>query len=168
MRKSIVNKAVTEAINEHFSVDTSGDEAFLKDEKHTWDDLNTLKDELGSQVLYFMREMKDIVENPDVVNSLGDLKPRFEQDVGTFFSDLNDFSAKVKELRVQHESKTGPITTLVDFNLYNRLSIGYNSLFMELIAFTSPTMASIVLTIHQASTAGKSQSVGEILESKGD
>lgn len=133
--------------NDELIIDIEDDETFLANNPVSWDDLNTLKNDLGNTIMEFVSEIKSTVENPQIVNNLGERKGEFEKLITLFFSDINEFSLQVKNIRSEHEQHTGRITTLEDYNTYNRLAITYHNLYMELISLTSPTMSAIVLLI---------------------
>lgn len=147
--KKKINKEIDKAINEGFSIDTSDDASFLKDKEYSWDDLNRLKTELGNSVLDFVGQVNTIITNRTVIYNLGDKKHHFEKLINIFFTDINNFSNKVKDLRVQHEHRTGHVNDINEFNLYNRLAIQYHALFTELSALITPTLSDILLTISE-------------------
>ncbi|QXN70416.1 hypothetical protein AGENTSMITH_10 [Bacillus phage vB_BspM_AgentSmith] len=133
--------------NEEVIIDIEDDETFLANNPVDWNDLNKLKDDLGNTILNFVGQIKSTIENPQVVNNLGDRADEFKKLVTLFFSDISDFSSQVKTTRGEHEHRSGRITSLEDYNTYNRLAITYHNLYMELISLTSPTMSSIVMLI---------------------
>lgn len=145
-RKQIV-KELDSAIQNGFNIDASHDEELLQSSQYNWDDLNTLKTDLGNQIIQFMGQVNMVITNPAVINNLGDRAKHFEKTVELFFADINNFSLKVRDIRVQHEEKTGHIDNLNDFNQYNRIAIQYQSLFSELATLVSPTLADIMMTI---------------------
>lgn len=146
--KKKLAQAVTSVVNnEEVFVDLEDDETFLANNPVSWDDLNKLKDDLGSTIMDFVYQVKSTIENPQVVNNLGKRSDEFQKLVKLFFSDINGFSNQVKSTRMEHEHRMGRITTLEDYNTYNRLAITYHNLYMELTSLTSPTMSAIVLLI---------------------
>ena len=145
-RKQIA-KEIDNIIQNGFNIDYSHDEDLLKNFNYSWDDLNKLKEDLGNRIIEFMAQVNTIITNPDIINNLGDKKQHFNKVVELFFSDINNFSHKVRELRVQHEHLTGHIDNLNDFNKYNRIAIQYHFLFSELATLLSPTLADLMATI---------------------
>lgn len=146
--KKKLSEAVKSVVdNEEVIVDIEDDETFLANNPVSWSDLDKLKDDLGSTIMELVFEVKSTIENPQVVNNLGEKADEFKNLVTLFFSDVNDFSNQVKVARGEHEGRSGRITTLEDYNTYNRLAITYHNLYMELISLTSPTMSAIVLMI---------------------
>lgn len=146
--KKKLAKAVKSVVdNEEVIVDIEDDETFLANNPVSWSDLDKLKDDLGNTIMNLVFEIKSTIENPQVVNNLGEKADEFKSLVTLFFSDVNDFSNQVKTARSEHEGRSGRITTLEDYNTYNRLAITYHNLYMELISLTSPTMSAIVLMI---------------------
>ena len=144
--------AISSAIKDVFSINTQGDAAFLKHTNYQWEDLTTLMIDLGGSVLEFMGQVHSILANKDIMENLGDGKPRFDKLVALFHSDLDEFSKKVKSLREEHESRTGRIESLNDYNTYNRISINYHALFNELTTLLTPTLSDLMLTVHELVT----------------
>lgn len=152
--KKKLAQAVENVVNdEEVIIDLEDDESFLAKNPVDWDDLNKLKDDLGSTIMNFVFEIKSTIENPQVVNNLGERAPEFQKLVKLFFSDINSFSNQVKSTRLEHETREGRITSLEDYNTYNRLAITYHNLYMELVSLTSPTMSAIVLLISDITAA---------------
>lgn len=143
-----ITSAVNNALAAGFQINTSGDASFMQEQALNWNDLVILKDELGHSIIEFVGQVNALITNPAIINNLGDKKDHFERVVQVFFSDINDFSNKVKELRDQHEQFTGPITDLNQSNLYNRIAIQYNTLYQELQILVTPTLSDLVLTVH--------------------
>jgi len=85
-QKKQIAREVNKVIQSGFSIDTSDDEQALKDQPYFWDDLNTLKDELGNSIIEFIGQVNAIITNPEVIQNLGDRKEHFEKLVTTFFS----------------------------------------------------------------------------------
>ena len=140
---------VDNALNDSFNIDTHDDEGLLQDKNYSWDDLISLKTELGNNILEFVSQVTAVITNQDIITRLGDKRDHFNKVVNVFFSDINEFSNKVKDLRVQHDNKTGPITDLNEFGLYNRLAIMYHSLFNELSVLIIPTLSDLMITISE-------------------
>lgn len=152
MNSNLKPKQITSAVNNAlaagFQINTTGDAAYLDGKNYNWSDLIQLKDQLGGSVVEFLGQVNAIISNPDIINNLGTHKEHFERVVKVFFADIDTFSNKVKDLRVQHEHLSGPVTDLNQFNLYNRLAITYHSLFAELQTLMTPTLSDLVLTVH--------------------
>ena len=142
-----ITSAVNSALAAGFQINTQNDAAHLKDKTYSWDDLKQLKEELGNSVIEFVGQVNAITTNPQIINNLGVKKAHFERVVQVFFSDIGEFSSKVKEIRMQHEDKSGLVGDINEFNLYNRLAITYHSLFTELQTLITPTLSDIVLTV---------------------
>ena len=152
-KKNTLTSEINRIVSQGMTADTGNDAAALQDLTFSWDDLNTLKDDLGNTVLGFMGEVQKILTNTEVIAKLGGERAHFEKLVAVFFNDLTAFSGKIKDLRVQHEHRTGRITDLDGFNLYNRLSITYHSLYEELSMLMAPTLSDLVLTISKVTAA---------------
>lgn len=149
MKPKQITTAVNQALASGFQINTSGDAQYLNGQSYSWDDLNTLKQELGNTVVEFVGQVNAIITNPQIMLNLGNKKDHFERVVQVFFSDIGAFSSKVAELRVQHETLSGLVTDINQFNLYNRLAITYSSLFNELQVLVTPTLSDLVLTVSE-------------------
>lgn len=145
-RKQIV-KELDIAIQNGFNIDDSHDEELFQFSTYNWDDLNKLKTDLGNQIIEFIGQVNMVITNPAIINNLGTHTEHFKKTIELFFTDINNFSLKVRDIRIQHEEKTGHINNLNDFNQYNRIAIQYQSLFSELATLISPTLADIMATI---------------------
>ena len=144
--------AISSAINSGFTINTQGDSAFLSETNYNWEDLTVLMTELGTSVLEFMGQIHSILAHKEIMENLGEGKPRFDKLVTLFHSDLDEFSKKVKALREEHENRTGRIDNLTDYNTYNRISINYHALFNELTTLLTPTLSDLMLTVHEIIT----------------
>lgn len=144
-------KKIEKIVNNNLHIDTSQDEDILNLHQYSWDDLEKLKNDLGNSILQFIGQVNTIITNAEIINNLGNHKTNFNKLVSIFFSDINEFSNKVKNIRLQHEGKTGKIIDLNEFNIYNRLSIQYHSLFTELTTLIAPTLSDLMLTISEIS-----------------
>lgn len=147
--------AVNRAGSTGFAVDTSKDQELLQGQNYNWDDLNALKEELGRSLLEFVGQVDMMLRNPDITNNLGNQTEHFSKTVDIFFKDISDFSEKVKDLRVQHEQLSGPVSDLSQLSLYNRLAMSYHSLCSELTILVGPTISELVLTVSKVIDATK-------------
>lgn len=143
-----ITKEINKAFNSGFDINTESDEDFLKNNNFTWDDLNKLKDELGSNILEFIGQVNSIITNKEIISKLGENKDHFNKIINLFFSDINDFSHRVKNIRTEHEHLIGPIHNINEFNNYNRIAINYHSLFSDLATLITPTLSELMLTIN--------------------
>lgn len=146
LKKKTISKAVN-SVTEEMQVDTSGDMDLLKGEIYSWDELNKLKDELGQGVLEFVGQVNSVASNGEIISKLGDKKQKFQDTVNIFFNDINNFSDKVKVNRESHEHLTGKVSSLDEFDLYNRCAMTYHSLFEELSQLVTPTLSTIMIMI---------------------
>lgn len=140
-------KEIEKIVNNNFHVDTSNDQDLLNLHQYSWDDLEALKTDLGNSILQFIGQVNSVITNPDIIDNLGKHRDHFNKIVSIFFSDINEFSNKVKAIRLQHEGKTGKILDLNEFNIYNRLTIQYHALITELTTLITPTLSDLMLTI---------------------
>lgn len=146
LQKKQLSSAVKQVTDE-MQVDTSGDLGLLEGENYSWDELNSLKDELGSGVLKFVGQVNSVVQNGEIVSRLGDQKQKFHDTVQIFFNDINEFSSKVKANRELHEHMSGKVNDLDEFDLYNRCAMTYHTLFEELSMLVTPTLSAIMIMI---------------------
>lgn len=148
------NQNVEDAANadedESLTVDTSNDAQTLNSNKECWDDLSLLKNELATALLHFVIEIESMVTSPDILSALGEDRREFDKTVNVFYSDVNKFTEQIHALRSQHEHLSGGIESMDDLNLFTRLSMNYQVLQIELHSLLGPTMANIVLILHQA------------------
>ena len=128
-------------------IDTTGDNDLFEQENFNWDDLIKLKDDIATEVIKFSIHLHEAVSRPDVMNNLGDMKDEFEQTVMIYGNDIQTFSNKVRAVLSQHEHKTGKVTDMDDYNLYNRLSIEYQAMYWELIDLMNPTLSKLMILI---------------------
>lgn len=147
LEKKQIIKAIDNAVQNGFSIDTSHDEDFLKNSNYSWDDLNKLKEDLGTYIIQFMAQVNEVITNPVIIKNLGAEAEHFNKVIELFFTDINNFSMKVKDIRAQHEHLTGAINNLSDFNNYNRIAIQYQSLFSELATLITPTLSDMMLIV---------------------
>lgn len=149
--KKPLSKEIEKIINKDLHVDTSQDVDILNLQDYSWDDLEKLKNDLGNSILQFIAQVNTVITNSEIINNLGGHKDNFNKLVTIFFSDINEFSNKVKNIRIQHEGRTGKVANLNEFDIYNRLTIQYHSLFTELTTLITPTLSDLMLTIAEIS-----------------
>ena len=143
-----ITKEINKALTSGFKINTDSDEDFLKDSNYNWDDLIKLKEELGINILEFVGQVNSIVSNEDIINNLGEQRDHFTKVINLFFSDINSFSHKVKDIRAEHEHLSGHINNINEFNKYNRIAIEYQALFSELATLITPTLSDLMITIN--------------------
>lgn len=148
MKKSHTAAAASRAID-HFSIDRSGDQAALAGSDEGWDDLNVLKNELSQTMLGFVIEIESITKSPELLALLGDKRGEFDQMLNVFYSDINRFSSTIETLRHQHEHYSGSIASMEQLNEFTRLSMSYQTLQIEMQSLLAPTMAGIILMMHE-------------------
>ncbi len=164
MNKTSVAKAIDAAVNNGITVNTDDDLMLLNNHDHTWDELNGMKDSVASSVLTFTMQVHSLLSNQDIMGSLGVNQGKFRKLIEMFFSDINNFSLQVKNLREQHEHKSGRVTSMSDYDLYNRLSINYASLMTELSAVIAPTLGEIMLIVSEVEQLLRAQSVDVVTD----
>lgn len=151
-----ITKEINKALTSGFHINTDADEDFLKDSNFNWDDLVKLKEELGTSIIQFIGQVQSVITNVDIINNLGDQKAHFDKVVSLFFSDINEFSHRVKNIRTEHEHLSGHISNINDFNKYNRIAIEYQSMFSDLATLMTPTLSDIMLTVNEVFTKNTS------------
>ena len=145
-----LTKELDSVFNKHIEINTETDkEFFLEKNNYKWEDLNILKEELGKNIIDFLSQVNSIITRQDIITNLGSRKEEFEKTVMTFFNDINEFSSKVKSLSEQHKNKSGNITNMDEFNIYNRLAIFYNVYTTELLELVTPTLSNLVLIVSE-------------------
>lgn len=144
-------------------IDTTGDNDLFEQEDFIWDDLIKLKDDIASEVIKFSIHLHEAVSRPDVMSNLGDMKDEFEQTVMIYGKDIQNFSNKVKAVFSQHEHKTGKVTDMDDYNLYNRLSIEYQAMYCELIDLMNPTLSKLMILIAEIVPDAEPEEVQEVV-----
>lgn len=152
LEKKKIAREIDNAIAGEMSYNGLSEEETLRLQNYSWNDLNVLKEDLGKNIVEFIGQVNLIITNPDIIANLGNKKEDFNKLVTLFFSDINNFSKKVADLRVQHEDKVGQIGTLEEFDTYNRIAIMYQALFSELATLITPTLSEIVLLISEVVT----------------
>jgi len=166
LKKSKLSQEVNKAINEGFSFNTLSDTDLLKQSNYSWDDLTNLKTELGNSVLEFVSQVTGVISQKEIIDNLKENLNSFNNVVKVFFSDINEFSDKVKHLRLQHEGRTGPIVDLDEYNLYNRLAISYHSLYSELNMLITPTLGELMVLVTESvnNQQAKEKEITEVKE----
>lgn len=164
LEKKQVVKEIENAIQTGFRIDTSHDEDFLKTSEYCWEDLNKLKEDLGTQIVQFIGQVQEVITNPAIIQNLGEKTQHFNKVVELFFADINNFSFKVKDIRVLHEHLSGRIESMTDFNNYNRIAIQYQSLFSELATLITPTLADLMMTVTEIVPVNVAQSTTAVSE----
>ena len=145
---------VARAVEDSLRVDTSGDKELLSTFEQGWDDLNQLKDDLASTILNLVDEVQQILSNRNLLEQTDNRREEFDRLQDSFFSDVTNASEQIAALRAQHEGRSGPIASMDDLSVFTRLSLGYNTLGVELQALLAPNIASMVLLIDEALREG--------------
>lgn len=148
-KQKSLTKELDSVFNKHIEINTETDKEFLEKNNYKWEDLNILKQELGKNIIEFLSQVNSIITRQDIIANLGNRKEEFEKTVMTFFNDINEFSSKVKSLSEHHENKSGNITNMNEFNMYNRLAIYYNVYTTELLELVTPTLSNLVLIVSE-------------------
>lgn len=137
--------AVARAGKTGFEVDTSHDQELLSAQSYNWDDLTRLKDELGHGVLEFTGQVTQLARNEDITKNLGPDTKHFADTVNLFFKEITEFSDRVRVNREQHEHKSGPLASMDEFNVYNRVAMTYHTLCNELTILITPIVTELML-----------------------
>jgi hypothetical protein len=146
-KKKQLNAEVERLVNSGFKVNDEADNLEVAQAKLNWEDLDNIKNEIGKHTIEFIYNVNSIITNEAIVSNLKDKKADFDKLVNLFFTDIKKFSENIAKLRVQHEGKTGPITTMQDYNTYNNLAIQYHYLYSQISTLLAPTVAEIVFLV---------------------
>lgn len=160
LEKKKLNAEIEAIVDNNFEVvtnDQSEINKLLEDQDVNWDDLEKLKQELGSKIMEFTKNIVDIVGRKDIIDNLKGQTAEFNQLINLFLTDINNFSLKVKDLTKQHEGKSGPVKNIDEVSEYNRIAIQYNFYFSELLTLIAPTLAEILILIKEISLEDSSK-----------
>lgn len=148
-----VQRKLNQIVEAGLSVGKDSDQDLLDTMNQTWDDLDALRMELANAVMTFTGQTYGMIHNPHIQNLLGDRRPEFDQLAKTFDADIKGFSQRIKDLRLQHEGRTGRVTSMEDYATFNRLMISYTNANEELMALLGPTMTGMVLITNECTQA---------------
>lgn len=157
LRVDKTNQDIDKIISDGMEIDRSGDADMLAFNNQTWADLNTLREELANATMTFTGQVYALINNPQVLESLGEHKAKFDRLAQTFFTDAQAFSSRVAELRAQHEHRTGPFTSLEEYGEFNKLALQYQNANDELRVLLAPTISEMVLIVHEQITVAAQQ-----------
>jgi hypothetical protein len=149
MNSQPIEDAVIVNDDDGMIIDRSEDAEALQTNQEGWDDLAFLKDELAQTLLSFVIEIERITSSPELLEALGDRRGEFDKTLNVFYSDIDRFTNTIQSLRSEHDHLQGGVTSMDDLNLFTRLSMGYQTLQIELQSLLGPTMANIVLMLHE-------------------
>lgn len=158
LRDGKTNHAIDKIVSDGMEIDRSGDADLLAFNNQTWADLNTLREELATATMTFTGQVYALINDPQVLASLGDNKPKFDRLAQTFFADAQAFSSRVAELRAQHEHRTGSFASLEEYGEFNKLALQYQNANDELRVLLAPTISEMVLIVHEQTSAAMRQS----------
>lgn len=140
------------------SIESIGDDSdFFKDNPAQWEELEELASSLREGVLTFADQMNSMVTNEEAMALLQDKKPEFDRMFQTYLSDTKDFSEKFAQLYTKHEGRSGKITNMEDYALFNSLAFQYEHAKDELSALLAPTISEMVLLINSQYTKQQQQ-----------
>lgn len=126
-------------------LDVSGDEKFLRRANIRWDEIEEIDRNLVIQSTRVAGELLPIIENPDVINNLGDRKELFMRAAVQFKNDFIKFTEGLEAIKDRWEGKQGQVLTMEDLNLYNIISTEYNELNSKFLSFSQLTAATITV-----------------------
>ncbi len=129
-------------------VDITEDEKLIRESNFNWDELLQLKQELSDRIMDFVGQVSNCALNPNFTTRLGNRTEEFQKVVVLFFEDVKNFSVDVAAVNKEHEGKSGPVTTMADYDLYNRVSINYHALFNNLTTLVTPTLSELMFIIN--------------------
>lgn len=146
------------------SVNTGDDANLLSTLTETWDQLQEMKNSMAAGVLEFVAQVEEITRTPVIMQNLGAHAAEFRRHEEVFYRDIDGFTKKVQELRVQHEHRTGPITTMDDLTQYNHLAMEYATLNSQLMTLIGPTIASMIMIVNEVVPLAMSQSTNTVTD----
>lgn len=138
-----LNKEINKIVNNNFQVVTD-DTAIENNITSTWDDLISLKNSIAEQIMQFVGSVQAISSNAQLIALIED-KEHFNKLLRVFFQDVNDYTAKFKDLRLQHEHRTGKISSIEEFEQFNKLAFTYYALSEELLTVITPVVTDIIV-----------------------
>lgn len=153
---NVINRQFDKLVENDMQIDRSKDAGVMADITQTWGDLNELRRQLAETVMTFTGQVYSLINNNDVLSVLGGKRAQFDKLVQTFFADVEAFSTRVAELRVQHESRNGKIDNFDDYGLFTNLSLQYQNANDELNVLLTPTLSELVLIVHECVGTGQS------------
>lgn len=155
-----LTKEINKLVNNNFQV-TTNDDDIVGNITSTWDEINELKYTISEELLNLVHNVNAIITNDEIIKNISEKdKDKFTRLVNLFFTDVNDYSFKIKELRAQHEEKTGRIESIEEFEKYNRLAFNYYTISNEIISILSPIITEIIV-ISSANVQNKLNEVNE-------
>ena len=145
-----------ESDTDNVLVDTSNDLSLFKNNDFSWSDLIELKKEMDSAVIKFVNEINLVLNSDEVAHVVVNLsesqRSNFFKVAQVFFKDMDTFTEKVYKVYETHSQFTGQISSLEEFDIYNKAAIEYQALFTELNALLVPTIAQLMSFIYQNET----------------
>lgn len=149
MKQTSISRAVEAVVNDSIRVNTASHNEILNNLTETWEDLQNVKNTIASGVLDFVTQVESITQQQVIMANLGQHEAEFRRLENVFYTDLNGFTLKIQELRVEHEHRTGAITSLDDLNTYNRLAVEYSALNSQLLTLIGPTITSMIILVNE-------------------
>lgn len=149
MKKTAIDRAIDTMVNDSIRVNKSSDFDMLNNISETWDDLQNIKNTIAMGVLEFVTQIEQITGTTVIMANLGANENRFRRLENVFYTDLNGFTLKVQELRQEHDHRSGPITSMDDLVIYNRLALEYASLNQQLTTLIAPTITEMILLVNE-------------------
>ena len=151
MKQSKIGAATQQLIHQTaLSVNSDGDAGLLNSLTETWDHLQNLKNEMAAGVLEFVGQVEEITNSQVIMQNLGQHETEFKKLLQVFYTDIDGFTRKMQEVRLQHEHRSGPIVSMNDLTLYNNLSMEYGLLNEQLMSLIGPTITNMIVIVHEA------------------
>lgn len=124
-------------------------ESLLEENNITWDSLNDIRTSLNQDAIKFVHDFEEIINNPMVLNSLGDDKAEFDRYISIFQNDIIQFNNSVTQIMAQHTGRTGKITTDDEYAEFMSISMAYQATYMNIATVVGPVMMQLVMLLTQ-------------------
>ena len=131
-------------IDETLQTSEGDDEALLKVANLKWSELDTLRNSLSvevSKVVEFLAVAES--KRSDISELLADQLPIFDNVINTLKIDTDAFIKTLDQTSRKHEGRTGEVTTMEDYGIYQNLGMKYTIALNEYVDLVGLSMASL-------------------------
>lgn len=164
MKQTAISAATRALVQQTaLSVNTDGDANLLSTLTETWDQLQEMKNQMASSVLEFVGHVEEITNSPQIMQNLGVHKGEFDKLLRVFYTDIDGFTRKMQEVRLQHDTRTGRIASMEELSLYNHLAMEYATLNQQLMTLIGPTIGSMMVLINETIPTIQSDNVTDVV-----
>lgn len=148
--KRKINNAIDNIVNQSINLVDEDTTEIYKDLDISWEDLTQLQQSLGQETVNFVTQVMSMVNNPSIVNNLGDDREIFKSTIEIFLRDIHNLSLDIQKLRQKHEGKTGKIENYNDYQLYNEISGKYSNLYTDITLSLTPVITDLIFLANKA------------------